>query len=361
MTDDEITAFEKFIESTQRCSFPEKERTLFSTWKIGIDEVATSKQLAFFMSSYEPHQLSPIFLGAFFDCMSADSDCGQLSFEGAHASVEAHTKEKYRIDLLIQGRGWVLLIENKVDAPLANDLDAYKAHGERFPDSKQYFAILSPDGVTAANWVPVRYKDYCAALRLRLSKRRSQGTPTKWLEYATDFVQQLENWLETPDLSKRSKQVAFVANHTRDRAKAEKLWEDYYEFLCNQLKQQLLKDVPEYQFGIWNDNDWTIKCNESATGHWQFIFQTPLHPDGNPERRFRIGVDVYELTEEQRKIVHARLANYMYYPAGMADCWEACFDDRSKAVTELGNLARQLSETSRESVGVKRLDIDCPQ
>ena len=103
---------EKLLVEVKAFIQPVKERTLFSLGGRGYYENPASDLLAFFLRPEAEHGFGSLFLQAFLDCMQVSSR--DLSFTGVTVSRETQTKEGNRIDLVIQGPDWVLLIENKV-------------------------------------------------------------------------------------------------------------------------------------------------------------------------------------------------------------------------------------------------------
>jgi hypothetical protein len=92
---------------------PPQDPTLFSLGGRGYYENATSDLLAFFLRPEESHGLGSTFLDAFLRCLPDDS---AIVTPRKHVRVarEEATRNGKRIDLVIRGMGWMILIENKI-------------------------------------------------------------------------------------------------------------------------------------------------------------------------------------------------------------------------------------------------------
>ena len=342
---------------THAFAFPGKEHTVYSVLGIGKKENRTSALLAFFLQTPGPHGLGEVFVEAFFRCMAEaapERDFRRLRFDEVTAVAEAYTMERNRIDLVVRGRDWLLIIENKIGHELNNDLASYEEHAARFHEPNKFFAVLSPNGVTDRDWVPVTYEKYCAALRMSLATACFARPQDKWQAMARDFVLELEN----VGVELRKRQVDFVREHLGNLIAPEQLWDFYQNSLVAELEDRLRREIPDCLLNACLPNarvdggDWALRADFGNRELPNFIFQTPLHVGGNVEGKFRIGVWVHGFNTAQRIKAHERLdGEYIYEPDGETEWWERCFVRRADAFEGLSDLARKLIEIVQLSAG----------
>lgn len=334
-------AAKKVLAEVKRHAFLQREETLFSIAGRGYYENATSDLLAYFMRPNGQHGFGPLFLRTFFDCMGKKG-C-DVVFKDVRVWRESPTKDGGRIDLLVTAPDWVLVIENKIHHWLANDLVSYEAHAKRQSQGRTvYLAILSPDGVSALNWTPVTYRNYCYALKSALQKTFFDSALSKWQVFAREFILHLESEICDARMTMTPDQIEFVEKHLLELEEAKAFRDGYILFLEKELQERLRGVVPARQCEF-RDN-WGLLCHESVGHlHLQFLFQTPSHKNGNDNRKFRIGVWVGGLTESERAAAQEVLAD-MEPPSddSRGTWWIKCFACRDDAVNGLCKLAKQV-------------------
>jgi hypothetical protein len=345
----EITKrMKRLLQEVQKHAFPLKEKTLFSIEGIiGRLENPTTELLRFFMAPDGGHDLGPLFLRAFFTCL--EKDCSKHRFDGVRARPQDPTDDRKFIDMLIWGLDWVLLIENKIGAPINNPLDSYEKYAKRyFPGRELHLAILSPSGQTDPKfpqWKAVSYQDYCNALKSEFTKTVFDHPISKWQVFAREFIVHLENKLSNPAMTLKPEQTNFVEANLREIRDVKKLSDCYTAHLRRELSERLQKELPlarEFQFH--EENDRGLFCDKHiGQSHLQFLFQTPAHGWANSKGDFVISAWVGNLTEAQRQ----RAAELLARPDVEYDehgHWVGTvrFDTRKEAVNALCKLAKEL-------------------
>lgn len=323
---------------------PPKEQTLFSLGGRGYYENPASDILRFFLTPDAEHGFKALFLKAFFDCMGVD--CSMLRFEGVTV-----VREEDRIDLLVKGQDWVLVIENKIRHIQNNPWDTYEASARR-SGKKHYFAILSPDGTSEApeQWKPVSYKRYCETLRTAFAEAVFDFPYSKWLVFAREFIIHLQTELYNPAMSLDQKQIEFVEQHLPEMEQVKKLSQDYTEFLRRNLEKRLCKAIPRHQFGAW-DAGYALKCKDNELHVWEFDFKTPAHTV--PNGKFHFTVWRMHLTQEQCLLAQDILSGMKHGRSGRTwDSWstDEGFDDRTKALDDLCRIAGLLGDLWKDEV-----------
>ena len=340
----------RLLQEVQNYAFPLKEKTFFSIERIICHlENPTTELLRFFMAPDEGHDLGALFLRAFFTCLGENPT--DISFDGVTAVPQVQTEDGKFIDLLIRGSNWVLLIENKIDAPINNRLDSYEEQAKRnFPHRKHHFAILSPDGNGDRDflqWKAVSYQNYCNELKSEFTKTVFDHPISKWQVFAREFIVHIENTLDNPAMKMTKERTDFVEANLREIRDLKKLSDCYTEDLLRELSERLQKALSpnrKIQFCEMT-NHWAFSCDEMI-GHLnlEFKFSTPAHGwSSDTGRDFVIAAWVKNLTEEQRRRAEELLLTKGGDPEA-GDQWvgELHCNDRPTAVNELCKLAKEL-------------------
>ena len=134
----------------------ERMRTFMQIAGCGHKELAASNILSFLFDAKQPHGLGNILTRALYD-LSVEKGTNKKalthpineSTEIIKVETEYSTKNNKRIDILIESDSHVICIENKIFAPLYNDLKEYKNTVEKLADddNKEYLCfVLSPSG-----------------------------------------------------------------------------------------------------------------------------------------------------------------------------------------------------------------------
>ena len=343
----EITeSMKRLLQEVRKHPFSPREMTFFSVEEIiGRYENPTTVLLRFFMGPDEGHDLGPIFLRAIFACMKIDDS--ELRFEGVQAQTQVQTKDGKRIDLLISGRDWVLIIENKIDAPTNNLLTSYENHAKQYsPDKEIHLAILSPHGQAVTVfplWKGVSYQEYCNALKHEFAKAVFDRPISKWQVFAREFILHLENQLY-PTMTMTLEQTAFVEANLRDIGDLKKLSDCYNKDRQRELSERVQMAFPGFPLQFNDNRSLRLESQTAFIGELRLLFGfwTPAHESGNPERMFVIAAWVKGLTASQRQ-----RASDLFAKGAEEDCtghWvgRRSFANRSEAVVALSELAKEL-------------------
>lgn len=269
----------KLLMDVGECIRPAKERTLFSLGGRGHYENPVSDLLAFFMDPAAGHGLGTVFLSAFLRCLPGD-EFKQLPLERVWISREEGTEERKRIDLVLRGTGWLMLIENKIYHWQANPFLEYKEHFTRLNGgTAPYMVVLSPEGNAKEDeWMGVSYEDYCEKLKEGLLLKKDLSG-SKWLVFANELILHLENELYTAPME--NKAIEFVEANWPEIKQVQKLATDYRTFLHRELKMRLVESLGDEK--AWTKEDgWAIRCFGSRWGQaniaWWYDSDQPEQP-----------------------------------------------------------------------------------
>jgi PD-(D/E)XK nuclease superfamily len=284
---------------------PAKERTLFSLGGRGHYENPASDLLAFFLEPDGEHGLGGLFLNAFIKCIK-DIDESKYSYAGAKVTRERRTSSASRIDLVVEGPDWVLLIENKIYSSPGNPFDTYKKYGEDLVkvlasqhENPLLLAILSPVGESAVpNWVGVSYKNFCNELRDALSGSFLESGCSKWLVFAREFILHLENELYQPEHVMTDEQARFVEANAEGIAEVIKMAADYRKFLRDLVLNRLSASGSGSDFRV-KDEGWALRCYCDSWHGSNLALYSDAWKNPSFDKGFRITVYLTSLDEEQ--------------------------------------------------------------
>jgi len=351
----EISERMKFVlQEVEKYKLPEPEKTFFSIIenRIGDLEIPTTKLLQFFMDPKGEHDLGSLFLRAFFACL-LEKDCGDIACDDA--KVEDNRTDDGKLpDLVISAPGWVLTIENKIKAPLYNELDLYAKHADsRFPKKKPFFAILSPDGKKdnkSPDWKAVTYKNYCNALKHDLAKTMLERPISKWQVFAREFIVHLENTpftLCNPTITMKTLQIEFVEKNLSEARELRRLTDCYRANLARELSERMQKEVStdrQFVFSDERDPHWGFECNDVfGEAHFGFLFQIAFHRKLAHDSHFVINAWISNLTEAQQKQVTELFSRCCREGHDWwADRNGQFFDKREDAISALCEMAKKV-------------------
>lgn len=271
---------EKLLKEAGNYIRPAKERTLFSLGGRGHYENPVSDLLAFFMNPTAEHGLGTVFLSAFLKCLPGD-EFQNLPLDRVWISREEGTDNRKRIDLVLRGTGWMMLIENKIYHWQANPFLAYKEHFTKLNGGfEPLMVVLSPDGkASEKEWLGASYEDYCKNLKEGLGDALFDRGYSKWVVLARELILHLENELYTAPMEDNA--IEFVETHWEEVNQVQNLAADYRAFLHEELKKLLITTLNDPN--AWTKEDrWAIRSFGSRWGQaniaWWYDSAQPKCP-----------------------------------------------------------------------------------
>jgi hypothetical protein len=265
--------------------------------------------------------------------------------EGVTVSREDKTTEGKRIDLVVHGPGWVLLIENKVYHIEDNPFHFYEAYGRSLArGGTLLMGILSPiEQSVPEGWTRVTYQAYCAALRRRLVDNLFDHTYSKWVVFAREFILHFENELYQPTMN--DKTADFVEQHAKQFDQAKMLASEYRAFLLERLKGRLEATITGHAFKT-TDEHWAVRCSADRWGNSSLAFCSPSSEVG---LKFLVRIDLIDLTPEQEAQARREFQELRQMAFSREGKWllwttQPGFEKRIEAVNELCRLASVLAE-----------------
>ena len=167
---------------------------LFAIDDIGRREMRYSAVLAWLLNASADHGQGRVFLDGFLEYVHRTfPDEKPLDFTGYYEVVtEAAPDQQNRLDILIEGRSSLMVIEVKVDArEHRNQLGRYERWLEQQPGASGQLFYLTRSGTKGSSdrALPIRWRDVADCL-LDTLKRREKGSSVFLHSVADIFIRQ---------------------------------------------------------------------------------------------------------------------------------------------------------------------------
>jgi hypothetical protein len=172
---------------------PRSEQNLFSIGGRGYYENPLSDLLGFFLDPSEGHGLGDLVLSALADCLPEPKPF-PLTLESP-PDREFQTHEGKRIDLVLVGAGWLIVLENKVTHGPDNPFEEYRATIEAradFARKQRHYVILAPYAPGVQGWTWVQHAQLINKVESRLGTRFIASGISKWVIFLREFILNLK-------------------------------------------------------------------------------------------------------------------------------------------------------------------------
>lgn len=186
--------------------------TIFEICGFPHFENVVSNVLAFFLDADEVHGLGSLLIESLLDAAEEERESLDLQLE---VEREVQTKTGKFIDLFLHNDSCRIVVENKIFAPLYNDLDDYEAFAKT--DSVTLICIvlsLRSEKPKNENFINVTYPDLIAKLKGNLGRFVGEHDP-KYLMLLLDLVKNIEN-LSQPKNTMNEEFLDFVNENPVD-------------------------------------------------------------------------------------------------------------------------------------------------
>jgi len=226
------------------------EKTLFSIGGRGYYENPTTDLLAYFCDTNEDHGLGKLVLRALFT--SLDLSAEEFPADLTLASTperELSTSNNNRIDLLLRGSDWVMVIENKIyHHQEGNPFADYKAfaekhHNQHLQSSRPLYVVLSPNGDSPNGWKGLSYPRLVAALKEELGGHFIEQPFNKWCVFLRDYILHLDQLMNNEPEQKERTQ--FVFENLDELTEIESLKKNAFEVVRTKLCRSISKKLGE--------------------------------------------------------------------------------------------------------------------
>ncbi|BBP58192.1 hypothetical protein EKA85_31175 [Pseudomonas veronii] len=225
---------------------PTYEPSIFALGGRGYYENPTSDLLAFFLDPTQIHGFGDCFLRVLLSCIGQEP----LPSTALRSPPEREvmTSNGNRIDLLLQGKEWILVLENKIFHGQVNPFADYELHAKALAygsSSHPILVVLSPSGRSPdVNWIGLSYVLFINKLREELSCYSLLEPMDKWRVLVGEFVLHLENL--TIEQAMDTDSVGFIFDHLPQINALNKLRDKALEALNSKILGNLQAEIPDY-------------------------------------------------------------------------------------------------------------------
>lgn len=191
---DFLLEYNELLEEAMKYKQDKREKTVFSIGGRGHYENPISDVIAFFIDPREEHKFETLMLASFLKLLNNSN----INIHGGSVEAverEAVTPKGNRIDLVVVGEEWVLVIENKIYHDLLNPLDDYESYIKaKYPDKEAYYTILSINEIYGVPnpWKNILYQDLQAEVKNNAGPYMFNSTNAKWSFFLNDFLLNIE-------------------------------------------------------------------------------------------------------------------------------------------------------------------------
>jgi hypothetical protein len=239
----DLTQLKVLLEKANLYRQQEREPSIFGLGGRGYYENPTTDLLAIFLDPTQPHGLSECFLGGLLECLP-DS-------KGLHASLseaplrEVATSQAKRIDLILRGDDWDMVLENKIFHDQINPFYEYEEYAQAnlAGDGRcLLYVVLSPSGQSVQpGWYGLSYAKLINSIRQQLGQLLISKPLDKWQVFARDFLLHLENI--TVEQTMDAEALNFVFEHMYQINQINALKEKAVKELDNKILERLRDTV----------------------------------------------------------------------------------------------------------------------
>lgn len=187
--------YKQLIEEAKPLARPAVERNIFSICGRGHYENPISDLLAFFIDPSEEHRFDDLFLTSLFEAAGLTPPTGPCD---PPPTREECTNQGNRIDLVVEGEDWVLVIENKIRHQVINPLDDYVDHmverTKNLEGENRHFVILCvrEQKPKPTGWHTVTWRSYVDRIKQNFASRLTEPRNMKWQVIMREFLLNIE-------------------------------------------------------------------------------------------------------------------------------------------------------------------------
>jgi hypothetical protein len=190
VTTEDLQQFKELLELVPE-SKETSHKTFFEICDVSSRELSYSSFLAFFLDPRREHGFGDLFLKSLVEVSGKALNTSDVR------SIEREVPtDEGRIDLVIEGDSFVIGIENKIGAPVSNDLQDYSRYLEkraREGDRKKLAILLSiKKEQTAHGFTPVLYQTLAAEIKKNLGQTLPHADPRS-ITYLLDFITSIDH------------------------------------------------------------------------------------------------------------------------------------------------------------------------
>lgn len=322
----------KKLDEAKAFSIPDPEKTFFSIGGRGYFENPVSDVLAFFLNPQEAHGFGTLFLDCFFNSLEPEI-CPESVELVNPPEREVSTEFNKRIDLLLEGDDWVLVIENKIYHHQSNPVTHYEDFVEnKYPKKRPIYVVLSPNGSSDFdNWKALSYQKFIGVLKENLGNAVIDNQYSKWVIFLRDFILNLEQYAVRSSMDRKA--IEFIESDYLGVYEIIKLQKSYVNYLQKEgmfILQGLFPDqdftttVHNWGHGpaiIYYSPAWVGKSHfvihlshdkyNPGLGIYMYVYRVPKESVAEVDRKLEMA-NFSKRTKTQSKAIRCYLPNTRY-------------------------------------------------
>lgn len=223
--------YRKLIKKINKLQRRNVEKNIFSIGGRGHYENPISDVLAFFMDPTEEHGFGKLLLQSLCDCVVKDSPLLELV---TPPTREAVTEYGNRIDLIMEGDDWVLVVENKIRHSAVNPFKDYERYVDQsYLEKRAIYVLLSVKKETPpVGWVNLTYDDFISHIKKNIGSYLIFATNNKWHVILREFILNIEN--ESGAREMTVERIEFVKDNYFEIQEINDMLNEYISYIKNE-------------------------------------------------------------------------------------------------------------------------------
>lgn len=300
----DINRLKELISHLKELPNPElPEPTLFSIGGRGYYENPTSDVLAFFCNSEGVHGLGSLVMDALFAAL-AKLDIDSFAFNDvslvSEPVREVTTKNDKRLDLLLEGNEWVMVIENKIYHQQNNPFETYERHiKKQFPSKTPIYVVLSPNGGAPEGWISLRYPLLIDSLKENLAQAFISQPLNKWFVLLREFILHMEGIMTGSTMPKET--MDYVLANLHEINQAQNLKQKVVSALQQELLQVLQHHFPDEKIDTKIHHWHGYPAIRFYFESWDTKSNVVLFLDGRKDKAFCINYYAYGMANQAQR------------------------------------------------------------
>lgn len=289
--------FNKIIEDFNKLSLKDnKEKTFLEILKVPHFENIWSNILAFYLDPNETHGLHEFMILSIFNSLGINLPI--VNLKSIRVKREFICPEDKRLDILVTAENFIIGIENKINAPLYNDLEIYSNAIESLGAEKKIFKIvLSKSSITelSEGFINLTYYQLVKSIKSKVVDYFYLAN-TKYYIFLLDFVTNTENLLNSRTMIENLEVLSYFQNNAIAIEKLISTGNQVQNELINNLKKiNSLLDINDLNIKLKRKYSENAEISKTDVfNHNGFIFNIEI-TNGDNRLVTEIGMENFNL------------------------------------------------------------------
>lgn len=229
-----LECYKKIISKTKKLTQPKKEKNIFSIGGKGHYENPVSDILSFFCDPREEHHFGNLFIRTIFDCLTDSGylkECPELTTVSS-PSREVYTDNGNRIDLIIEGESWVVIIENKIRSLADNPFNDYENYTRaKYQDKTLIYIFLAVSkSAIPSKWCWISYENFIKTIKKNIGEYILSAKNNKWFVFLRDFLLNLEEQIGEED-KMDTERIKFIKENYKEINELISMRDEYIRYI----------------------------------------------------------------------------------------------------------------------------------